>query len=481
MTRVRSSAAWTFAITAIALFMVALDNLVVTTALPVIRAELGASLQELEWTVNAYTLTFAVLLLTGAALGDRFGRRRVFILGLIIFTVGSAAAALSTTSTMLILARATQGMGGAIVTPLTLTILSAGVSPERRPLALGAWGGIGGLAIAIGPVVGGAIAQGVNWHWIFWLNVPVGIVAALLAYFRLDETYGPEGRLDLGGLALVSAGLLGVVWAVINGNERGWTDPQILAAFAVGGVLLLGFVAWELRAKSPMLPPDMFRNRGFTAANTASLLMYFGMFGSIFLLSQFFQVVQGLNPFEAGLRVLPWTAMPIFVAPIAGALSGRIGGRPIIVTGLAMMSLGLAWLAAIVAVDAPYSAFVLPFIVSGAGMGLFFAPIANVVLSAVRRDEEGKASGANNAIREVGGVFGVAVLASVFSANGSYLSPETYVQGLVPAVWVGAAVVAVSAVAAVFIPRRVVGQVPEAAGEPAVAQIGAPEEVRVTY
>src|SRR6187455_2990237 len=214
-----SSTAWTFAITTIGLFMVALDNLVVTTALPVIRAELGATLQELEWTVNAYTLTFAVLLLTGAALGDRFGRRRMFIVGLVIFTVGSAAAALSTTSTMLILARALQGVGGAIVTPLTLTILSAGVSERRRPLALGAWGGIGGLAIAIGPVVGGAIAQGVNWHWIFWLNVPIGIVAAILGYFRLEETYGPRARLDIPGLGLVSAGLLGVVWATINGNE----------------------------------------------------------------------------------------------------------------------------------------------------------------------------------------------------------------------------------------------------------------------
>src|SRR3954470_3689793 len=384
MTRVRSSAAWTFAITAIALFMVALDNLVVTTALPVIRAELGASLQELEWTVNAYTLTFAVLLLTGAALGDRFGRRRVFILGLIIFTLGSAAAALAPTSTILILARATQGVGGAIVTPLTLTILSAAVSAERRPLALGAWGGIGGLAIAIGPVVGGAIAQGVNWHWIFWLNVPIGIVAAALAYFRLEETYGPRARLDIPGLALVSAGLLGVVWATINGNERGWTDPTILAGFVVGGLLLVSFVLWELRTAQPMLPPDMFRNRGFTAANLASLLMYFGMFGSIFLLSQFFQVVQGVNPFEAGLRVLPWTAMPIVVAPIAGVLSGRIGARPIVTAGLALMAIGLAWLALIVGVDAPYSAFVLPFIVSGVGMGMFFAPIANVVLSAVK-------------------------------------------------------------------------------------------------
>ena len=475
--RNRSIAAWTFAITSIALFMVALDNLVVVTALPVIRADLGASLQDLEWMVNAYTLTFAVLLLIGAALGDRFGRRRMFIVGVIIFTIGSAGAALAPSSTILILARATQGIGGAIVTPLTLTILSAAVSAERRPLALGAWGGIGGLAIAIGPVVGGAIAQGVNWHWIFWLNVPVGIVAALLAYYRLEETYGPEGRLDVPGLAFVSFGLLGLVWSTIHGNDRGWTDPQILAGYAIGVALLVAFVLWERRTKSPMLPLRLFRSRGFTTANVTSLLMYFGMFGSIFLLSQFFQVVQGVNPFEAGLRVLPWTIMPAFVAPIAGVLSGRIGARPIVATGLALMALGLAWLAAIVTPTAPYSSFVLPFIVSGAGMGMFFAPIANVVLSAVRRDEEGKASGANNAIREIGGVFGVAVLAAVFTANGSYFGPQAYVNGLIPAVWVGAVVVAFAAVAALFIPNRVVGQVvddqhvviePAAGAEPAV-------------
>jgi EmrB/QacA subfamily drug resistance transporter len=459
MARTRTTAAWTFAITAIALFMVALDNLVVTTALPVIRADLGSSLQDLEWMVNAYTLTFAVLLLTGAALGDRFGRKRVFVVGLAIFTVGSAAAALAPTSGMLILARATQGVGGAIVTPLTLTILSAGVSAERRPLALGAWGGIGGLAIAVGPVVGGAIAQGVNWHWIFWLNVPVGIVAAVLAHFRLQETHGPEGRLDIVGLGLASTGLLGVVWSVIHGNDYGWFDPRILAGFIIGGGLLLGFVWWELRSKSPMLPPHLFRSRGFTAANTVSLLMYFGMFGSVFLLAQFFQVVQGMNPFEAGLRVLPWTAMPVIVAPIAGALSGRIGGRPIVVIGLGLMAIGLAWIAAVAGVDTPYSSFVVPFIVSGVGMAMFFAPIANVVLSAVSRDEEGKASGANNAIREVGGVFGVAVLAAIFTANGSYFDPQAYVNGLVPAVWVGAAVVAVAAFVGLLLPRRVVGQV----------------------
>ena len=450
----RTSAAWTFAITAVALFMVGLDNLVVTTALPVIRRDLGASLQDLEWTVNAYTLTFAVLLLTGAALGDRFGRRRMFVIGLSIFTIGSAAAALAPSSAVLILARAFQGVGGAIVTPLTLTIIVTAVSPERRALALGAWGGVAGLAVAVGPLVGGAIAQGADWHWIFWVNVPIGIVAVVLAFARLDETRGPAGRLDLGGLALASGGLLSFVWGVIHGNERGWTDPQILVALALGGALLAAFVAWESRVDSPMLPLHLFRSRAFAAANAVSLLMYFGMFGSIFLLSQFFQVVQGLNPFEAGLRVLPWTAMPAVVAPIAGALVGRIGGRPILVTGMALMAVGLGWIAFVSSPTVAYGALVPAFVISGTGMGLFFAPTANIVLSAVRPTEVGKASGANNTIREVGGVLGVAVLASVFSANGSYASPHEYVAGVIPAIWVGAAIVAAGAVVALAIPGR---------------------------
>lgn len=450
----RHPVAWTFAITAIALFMVSLDNLVVTTALPVIRRDLGATLQDLEWVVNAYTLTFAVLLLTGAALGDRFGRRRLFSLGLAIFTVGSALAALAPSSGMLILARAGQGIGGAIVTPLTLTILSAAVPAERRALALGAWGGVGGLALAIGPLVGGAIAQGLSWHWIFWLNVPIGAIAVALAFLRLPKSRGPAGRLDLVGLVLASTGLLGLVWGVIHGNGRGWVDPQIVLALVGGAALLVAFLAWEGWTRDPMLPLHLFRSRAFTVANVVSLLMSFGMFGSIFLLSQFFQVVQGLNPFEAGLRILPWTAMPAFVAPVAGALAGRIGTRPILVTGMTLMAVGLAWLAAVSSATIAYAALVPAFVVSGMGMGLFFAPIANAVLSAVRPDQEGKASGANNTIREIGGVFGVAVLAAVFSARGSYATPAAYVAGLVPAVWVGAAVVGIGAVAALVVPGR---------------------------
>jgi EmrB/QacA subfamily drug resistance transporter len=446
---------WTFVITSLALFMVVLDNLVVSTALPVIRTDLDASLEELEWTVNAYTLTFAVFLLTGAALGDRFGRQRVFALGLTLFTAASAAAALAPSMDALIAARAIQGIGGAIVTPLTLTILSDAFPKEKRGLALGAWSGIAGLAVASGPLVGGAVVDGISWQWIFWLNVPIGILLAPLALRFLRETYGPDSGLDLPGLALVSAGLLGLVWGLIHGNGDGWTSPQIVASLSLGAILTAAFVAWELRTPAPMLPMRFFSDRAFAAANGASLLMYFGMFGSIFLLTQFLQTVQGHSPLGAGLRVLPWTAMPMFVAPIAGALSDRIGGRPLMAVGLGLQAIGLGWLAAVSTPTVPYTQLVIPFILSGAGMAMFFAPVANVVLSAVRPEEEGKASGTNNAIREVGGVFGVAVLASVFASYGGYGTPQSFVDGLTPAIWVGAVVVGAGSLISLLIPRRI--------------------------
>jgi EmrB/QacA subfamily drug resistance transporter len=444
---------WTFAITSVALFMVVLDNLVVSTALPVIRVDLGASIEELEWIVNAYTFTFAVFLLTGAALGDRFGRKRMFMIGIAIFTGASALAALAPSTDWLIAARALQGVGGAIVTPLTLTILSGAVSAERRGVALGAWSGIAGFAVAMGPLVGGAVVEGISWQWIFWLNVPVGLVLLPLAT-QLRESHGSDKALDVPGVVLGGTGLLGIVWGLVNGNGDGWTSPQIVGALALGVALLAAFVAWELRTPEPVLPMRFFRDRAFSAANGASLFMYFGMFGSIFLLTQFFQTAQGYSPLVAGLRVLPWTAMPMFVAPVAGALSDRIGGGRIMAAGLFLQAAGLAWLAAVSTATIGYGSLVGPFILSGIGMGMFFAPVANVVLSAVRPVEEGKASGANNAIREVGGVFGVAVLASLFARTGGYESAETFNDGLVPAVWVGAAVVGAGALLALLIPPK---------------------------
>src|SRR5499427_5554087 len=428
---------WTFVVTSAALFMASLDNLVVTTALPSIRDHLHASLEGLQWTVNAYTLTFAVLLLTGATLGERYGRRRLFVAGLALFTAGSAAAALAPGIGALIAARAVQGVGAAILIPLTLTLLSAAVPPERRGLALGAWGAVGGLAIAIGPLVGGAVVEGASWQWIFWLNVPIGLALLPTAWARLTESRGAATRLDIPGLALASFGLLGIVL------------PPIVA----GALLIVAFIAWELRAPEPMLPLHLFRSRGFAVTNVASLLMFFGMFGSIFLLAQFLQVVQHYSPLQAGVRTLPWTAMPVFVAPIAGALSDRIGSRPLLAIGLALQAAGLGWMAAVASPTVAYATLVPAFVVSGVGMSLFFAPVANVVLGSVRRHEEGIASGANNAIRELGGVFGIAVLGAVFSARGGYTSGAAFVSGMSAAVWVGAAAVAVAAAVALALPR----------------------------
>ncbi len=454
----RARAVWAVVITGLALFMASLDNLVVSTALPVIRVHLHAGLTGLEWTVNAYTLTFAVLLLSAATFGERFGRRRIFVAGIALFTVSSAVAALAPGIGVLVAARAFQGAGGAMIMPLSLTLLSAAVPPARRNAALGIWGAIGGTAVAIGPLVGGAVTSGWAWQYIFWLNVPVGLVLAPLAWWKLSESRGTASKLDLAGVALVSTGLFGVVLGLVRGNSHGWTSPSVVASFVVGTVLLGAFVAWELRSDHPMLDLRLFLNRGFTAVNVTALLFSFGMFGSIFFLTQFLQTVQGYSPLEAGVRVLPWTAIPMLLAPVVGHLSERWGGKPLVVAGLSFQAIGLAWLASVTTPTTPYGDLVAPFVVCGLGMTLFFVPIASLVLGTVRPSLEGVASGANAAFRELGGVLGIAVLGAVFSAHGGYVSGRAYVDGLVPAVWVGAAAVAVGGVVAMLVPgRRLLG------------------------
>ncbi|MCB0876637.1 MAG: MFS transporter, partial [Solirubrobacterales bacterium] len=410
-------AAWTLALTGAALFMTALDNLVVGVALPTIRTDLGGSLESLEWTVNAYTLAFAVMLLTGAALGDRFGRKRMFLIGVSIFTASSALAALAPSVDALVATRALQGIGAAIVTPLTLTMVSEAFPPERRGAALGIWGGISGLGVALGPFVGGAIVEGIAWQWIFWLNVPVGIALVPLAGRFLQESHGPDKALDLGGMALAGTGLFGITFGIIRGESLGWTSATVLASLAAGVALLAAFLRWERGRREPMVPLRFFRSRSFSATQALSFAMFFGTFGSIFLLSQYFQTAQGLGPFEAGARTLPWTAMPMFVAPLAGLLSDRIGTKPLMFTGMLLQASGLAWLTLILEPSTSFGSLIAPFVMAGSGMALVFPTAAATVLASVRPVEAGKASGANNAIREVGGVMGVAVLASVFAAN----------------------------------------------------------------
>ncbi|MFF3676891.1 DHA2 family efflux MFS transporter permease subunit [Streptomyces sp. NPDC002120] len=434
--------------------MAALDNLVVTTALPAIRADLGGRLEDLEWTVNAYTLTFAVLLMFGAALGDRFGRRRLFIAGLAVFTGASAAAALSPGIDALIAARAVQGVGAAVMMPLTLTLLTAAVPAARRGMALGIYGAVTGLAVASGPLIGGSLTEHISWQWIFWLNVPIGLALIPLARLRLAESTAPDARLDIPGTLLISGGLFGIVYALVNANSEGWTSAPVLTGLIVGAALVGGFIHHGFNNANPMLPMRLFQNRGFLGINIASLLMFLGMFGSIFLLSQFLQGVAGYSPTEAGLRMLPWTGMPMIVAPLAGILSDRIGGRPVVAAGLAFQALGLGWFAAVLSTDVSYAAQLPPLILSGIGMALYFAPAANVLMSTVAPADQGRASGTNNALREVGGALGVAVLASVFSAQGGYESPQAFTDGTVPALWIGAGAVALAAAFALLLPRR---------------------------
>ncbi|MEV5100772.1 MFS transporter [Streptomyces massasporeus] len=463
----RGGAAWALVITSVAGFMAALDNLVVTTALPSIREDLGGGLHDLEWTVSAYTLTFAVLLMFGAALGDRFGRRRLFIAGLAVFTGASAAAAMAPGIDSLIAARAVQGVGAAVMMPLTLTLLTAAVPVAKRGMAYGIWGAVNGLAVASGPLVGGTLTEHISWQWIFWLNVPLGLALLPLARLRLAESHGTGAPLDIPGTLLASGGLFGIVYGLVRGPVDGWTGSLVLTGLFAGSALLAGFILYSTRAKNPMLPMRLFRSRAFAGINAASLLMFLGMFGSIFLLSQYMQGVLGYSPTEAGLRMLPWTGMPMLVAPIAGILADRIGGRPVVATGLFLQALGLGYMAVVATTDASYGSQLPALIVSGIGMALYFAPASHLVMSSVRASEQGIASGANNALREVGGALGIAVMASIFAAQGGYETGQTFVDGMRPALVTGSAVVALAGIAALLIPTRRRTERQEGPAEPA--------------
>jgi EmrB/QacA subfamily drug resistance transporter len=458
---------WTVVLAALGVFMTALDTLVVTTSLPVLRVSLHTSLSGLEWTVNAYNLSFACLLLTGAALGDRFGRRRMFVVGIGVFTAASAAAALSPSVGGLIAARVLQGAGAAIVTPLTLTLISEAFPAEKRGVAIGLWGGIAGLAVAVGPVVGGAIVGGINWHWIFWLNVPIGLVLAPLALRRLSESFGPRPQLDIAGLGLAGAGALGITWALVRANSVGWGSAEVVASLLVGLTLIGMFLAWEQRARNPMLPLGLFRERAFASANAVSFCMYASLFGAVFLMAQFLQTALGYSPLGAGIRLLPWTAAPMVISPLAGALSERYGSRPFMVLGMALQAIGLGWVALIAAPAMGYAELGLALTVAGAGIAMCFPTVANAVMSSIPQTEAGVASGTNSMLRELGGVFGIAVLASIFARQGVYHSPHVFIDGFTQALWVGAGFSVLGVLAALCMPgHRRAGVAPVVAQPP---------------
>ena len=450
----KATTRWVVVLTAIGSLMAALDTLVVSTALSTIRLDLGATVEQLEWTVNAYNLSFAVLLLTGAALGDRYGRRNLYAVGLGLFAAASAAAALAPDAGTLIAARAAQGAGAALIVPLGLALLSAAFPPERRGAAIGMFSAITGLAVASGPLVGGAVVEGISWEWIFWVNVPIGLLAIPLVLTRLRESHGPDARLDLTGLVLVSGGALGLVWGLVRGNQAGWGSAEVLAALVAGGLLAAAFVAWERRAPAPMVPPGLFRRRAFSAGNAAMFFVFAALFTAVFFYAQLLQVGLGYGPLGAGLRLMPWTATFLTVAPVAGALADRIGERPLLVAGLALQGAGMAWLALIAGPGLTYGQILAPFIVAGIGVSMAIPAAQNAVVGAVATDAIGKAAGVNSMMRELGGVFGIAVAVAVFAAAGSYASPAAFTDGFTPAILVAAGLSVAGAVAGLALPRR---------------------------
>lgn len=424
-----------------------------------IHTELGGSLETLQWVVNAYTLAFAAFLLTGAALGDRLGRRRIFALGIALFTIASTVCALADDTSVLIAARAVQGAGAAAIMPLSLTLLAAAVPGPKRPIAIGIWGGVSGLGIALGPMIGGAVVSGLAWQWIFWINVPIGLIIIPLVLIALRESRGPDRMLDPIGLALAGAGVLAIVWAVVRAEAQGWGSTVTITELIVGTTLLGVFVVWQRRAPAALLPVRLFRSRGFVAVNGAAIAWTFGTFGSVFLLAQFFQVVQGYSPLAAGVRTLPWTMVPMVVAPLTGLVVDRIGSRTLITYGMVLQAGALAWIATVSTADVAYGVLVPPFVIAGIGMGMVLAPMSNAVLATVTESDHGKASGTNGTLRELGVALGVAVFTAVFAANGSYTSGPDYIRGMVPAVFMGAAIVLFGALLARAIPeQRSVGQ-----------------------
>jgi EmrB/QacA subfamily drug resistance transporter len=458
---------WVLVIASAASFMAALDTLVVTTALTTIREDLGASLEQLEWTVNAYNLSFAVLLMTAAALGDRFGRRLVFAAGLTLFALASAACALAPDVGWLIAARAVQGIGAAIITTLALALVSTAFPPERRASALGIFFALTGLAVAGGPLVGGAIAEGIEWPWIFWLNVPIGLALAPLALRRVPESHGPDSGLDIRGLALVTAGAFGLVWGLVRGNIAGWESFEVLATLIGGALLVAAFVVWELRAREPMLPMRFFRSRAFSAGNAAIFFSLASLFCGVFFIAQFMQTGLGSGPLEAGLRLLPWTATLFFVAPVAGALVDRFGERPFLVLGPALQALGMGWIALVAEPGMAYAEMIAPLVIAGVGVSMSFPAAQNAVVSSVPEASVGKASGVNMTMRELGGVFGIALSVAVFAGAGSYASAQAFSDGFIAAMTLSAGLSVVSALCGALLPGR-------RTAEPAVAPAAIP-------
>ncbi len=461
---------WVLVLASLASFMVSLDATVVATALTTIHRDLGVSIANLEWTVNAYTLSFAVLLIPAAALGDRFGRKRLFVAGLLLFIGASAACALAHTIGWLITARAIQGCGAALVAPLALTLLSAAFPPQQRAQAMGIFGSVTGLALIAGPVVGGIIAQGLAWQWIFWLNVPIGLLVSVCVLSRVQESFGPRTSLDFGGLLSISAASLGIVWGLVRGNSAGWGSFEVVSTLVIGGLCAIGFVIWELRVRTPMVPMVFFRSRSFAAGNAATFLQASSLIGVVFFLAQFFQVAQGNGPLGAGLRMLPLTATLFIVAPLAGTLVNRLGERVLVGGGLLLQAIGIAWLGFVASPGVSYGQLIVPLIIAGSGASFSLPSMQHVVINAVRAGDIGKASGTFSMIRQLGGAFGVAILAAVFAATGGLDTAEAFSRGFTNLLFVAMGLSLLGTIAGLVLPGRHAKAIEPGEEQPAVQQ-----------
>jgi EmrB/QacA subfamily drug resistance transporter len=453
---------WTLGAVAFALFMIMLDNTVVNVALPSIQRSLGAGLSELEWVVDAYALTFAVLMLSGGKLADHFGRRRIFLLGLAVFTGTSLACGLADSAGTLIVWRALQGAGAALMMPATLAIISAAFPPRQRGLAIGIWAGVSAMALAIGPLVGGLLTQHIDWSWIFFINVPVGILGILVGRIVIAETRdASRGQsLDLPGLAVSAAALFALTFGLIEASHYGWTSPTILALFAVAAAGLALFVQLERSRRAPMLDLSLFRNRTFAGANLVALLVTLAMFGVFFFMSLFVQQILGYSPVQAGAIFLPMTVLIIVVAPPAGRLTDRVGSRWLIAAGLTLLAISLVLFSRLDE-GADFWSLLPALVVGGLGMASVMTPMSAAAMGSVPVDKAGVASGVLNTFRQVGGALGIALMGAILTSRQSSAladgatGPEAFLAGFHTALEVAAVIAAVGAVAAAILIRQI--------------------------
>jgi EmrB/QacA subfamily drug resistance transporter len=446
---------WTLAAVSFGLFMIMLDNTIVNVALPSIERDLHMSIASLEWVVTAYALTFAALLITGGKLGDYYGRRKMFTLGLVIFTLASLACGLAPNAGFLIGMRALQGVGSALMNPATLSIITATFEPRERGRAIGIWAGVSAMALAIGPLLGGLIVDNLNWNWIFFVNVPVGVVGIVVSQVVIRESRDTshEQSIDLPGLFTSGLGLLALCYALIEGNKHGWTSPEIIGLFAASVVLIAAFVLLERHQRLPMLDLSLFKNPSFSGANTVALLVSLGMFGVFFYVSLYVQNILGYSPTKAGATFLPMTLLIIVIAPLAGSFSDKVGSRWLMGAGMTLLGSSLL-LYLRVGVHSSYLSLLPQLILGGVGMAMTMSPMTSAAMASVPIDKAGVGSGVLNSFRQVGGSLGIALMGAILA---SYLvpgsrNPQDFVDGLHAALTVSAVIVfAGAAVAVAFV------------------------------